>query len=73
MSYHYEVKKFQASVWQEGDWYIAQCLNVDVASQGESEAEAIESLKEALQLHFAPPTPTITPRVSTFEIEIGAA
>ena len=26
---------FTASVWQEGEWYVAQCLEVDVASQGE--------------------------------------
>ncbi|MDP3063074.1 MAG: type II toxin-antitoxin system HicB family antitoxin, partial [Chloroflexota bacterium] len=33
-------RSFTASVWQEGDWYVAQCLEVDVASQGASEEEA---------------------------------
>lgn len=47
-----------ASIWKEGDWFIAQCLEVDVASQGESEAEAIASLREALALHFEPPHAT---------------
>lgn len=45
-------KSFSASLWREGDWVIAQCLDVDVASQGRSEDEAIENLKEALELHF---------------------
>lgn len=67
------MKQFRASVWQEGEWFVAQCLDVDVASQGETEGEALDSLKEALQLHFTPPVATITPKVATFEVEIGAA
>ena len=46
---------FTASITREGDWYIAQCLEVDVASQGESEGEALVNLHEALELYFAPP------------------
>ena len=25
------MREFAASVWQEGDWYVAQALEVDVA------------------------------------------
>ncbi len=46
---------FTASIWREDDWFIAQCLEVDVASQGESEEEALVNLGEALELHFEPP------------------
>lgn len=46
---------FSASVWREGDWYVAQCIEVDVASQGETEKEALENLRDALKLHFTPP------------------
>ena len=46
--------RFSASVWREGNWYVAQCLNLDIASQGETEEEALENLKEALELHFEP-------------------
>lgn len=67
------MSQFRASVWKEGDWYVAQCLEVDIASQGESEAEALNALKEAVELHFSPPVATITPKVATFEAEIGAA
>ena len=41
-----------ASVVKEGDWYVAQCLEVAVASQGKTEDEALENLREALELHF---------------------
>ena len=66
-------RRFTASVWQEGEWFVAQCLEVDVASQGETEAQAIENLREALELHFEPPTPTIAPRIRSLEAEVGVA
>lgn len=49
-------KTFTAAVVREGDWFVAQCLEVDVASQGNSEEEALSNLEEALELHFSPPT-----------------
>lgn len=67
------MREFAASVWQEGEWYVAQALEVDVASQGESEEEALENLREALALHFEPPTATLLPQVHTIEVEVGAA
>lgn len=66
-------REFTASVWREGDWYIAQCLDVDVASQGESESEALDNLREALELYFEEPVATITPEIRTIEVDTGAA
>ncbi len=66
-------RRFSASVWREGVWYVAQCLDVDVASQGETEEEALANLREALELHFEPPVATFTPQVRTIEVETGAA
>ncbi len=66
-------RKFTASIWQEGDWYVAQCLEVDVASQGASREEALKNLSEALELYFEPPTPTSVPQLATVEVEVGAA
>ena len=47
-----------AVVWQEDGWFVAQALEVDVASQGESPYAALDNLGEALELHFEPPRPT---------------
>lgn len=66
-------RAFPAAVWKEGDWFVAQCLEVDVASQGETETEALENLKEALELHFEPPVATRPADVRTIEVEVGAA
>ncbi len=48
-------REFKASVSREGDWFVAQSLEVDVASQGRTEKEALANLEEALALHFEPP------------------
>lgn len=55
-------RKFSAIVWKEDDIYVAQCLEVDVASQGESEEEALKNLSEALELYFEPPRPAQSSR-----------
>jgi predicted RNase H-like HicB family nuclease len=63
---------FTASVWQEDEWFIAQCREVDVASQGETEEEALENLRDALELHFTPPVATIAPQIRMVEVEVAA-
>jgi predicted RNase H-like HicB family nuclease len=63
---------FTASVWQEGEWYVAQCREVDVVSQGATEDEAMENLRDALELHFTPPVATIVPHLRTVEVEVAA-
>ena len=63
---------FTASTWQEGEWFIAQCREVDIASQGATEEEALENLRDALELHFTPPVATVAPQIRTVEVEIAA-
>jgi predicted RNase H-like HicB family nuclease len=65
-------RTFKATTWQEGDWFIAQCLEVDIASQGKTEEEALENLRDALELHFTPPVATMAPQVRPVEVEIAA-
>ena len=66
-------RSFAAAVWREANWYVSQCLEVDVASQGATEEEALANLQEALELHFEPPQATRPPRVRVIEVEVGAA
>ena len=51
-------RKFAVRMWREGELHIAQALDVDVASQGESREDALANLREALELHFEPPVAT---------------
>ena len=66
-------RPFSATVWREGDWYVSQCLDIDVASQGETEEAALANLKEALELYFEEPLATRPPKVCTIHVEVGAA
>ena len=52
-----------AVVRPEDGWFVAQALEVDVASQGESPSVALDNLAEALELHYEPPRPTVLPEV----------
>ncbi|MDB5255044.1 MAG: hypothetical protein JWL92_420, partial [Candidatus Nomurabacteria bacterium] len=47
-----EGKTLQGIVWKEGNGYVSQCLNVNVASMGDTKVEAIKNLQEALELYF---------------------
>jgi len=63
---------FKASVWQEGNWFVAQCLDIDIASQGKTREEALNNLREALELHFEEPRATETPELVLIEAEVHA-
>ena len=66
-------RPFAASIWKEGDWYVSQCLEIDLASQGETEMEALANLTEALELYFEAPQAIRPPKVLLIEVEVGAA
>ena len=51
-------RPFSATVRREGVWFVSQCLDVDVASPGRSKEEALDNLREALELHFDAPVAT---------------
>lgn len=44
--------EFKNIVWKEGPHYVALCLNVEVSSFGDTKEEALENLKEAIELYL---------------------
>jgi predicted RNase H-like HicB family nuclease len=68
------VVHFTAVVIQEGEWYVARCLEVEVASQGHTVEESLANLREALELSFedAPPVAAAHPIVAPVEVRIPA-
>ena len=46
------MKTIKFCVYKEAPYYVAQCLNVDVSSFGNTVEEAIANLKEALELYL---------------------
>ncbi|HEV2376313.1 MAG TPA: type II toxin-antitoxin system HicB family antitoxin [Streptosporangiaceae bacterium] len=62
-----------AALHQEEDWYVAQCLEVDVASQGRTINEALANLAEAVELYLEEVDDPVghvsaTPLVTSFQL-----
>lgn len=69
--------RLTAAVTREGTWYVAQCLEVDVASQGETVEEALTNLQEAIALHFEDVTDAAaelraSPIIAPIELDLSA-
>ncbi len=65
-----------AAITHEGDWYVARCLQVEVASQGESVEAALANLREALELYFEDepvPADIQAPIIAPIEVTVRAA
>ncbi len=46
------MKNFKYIAYKEGKYFVSQCLNIDVSSFGETMEEAVQNLKEALELYY---------------------
>lgn len=46
------MKQMAYVVYREDEFFVSQCLNVDVASFGKTREEAVTNLKEAVELYF---------------------
>lgn len=46
------MKNMKYVIYKEGQYYVSQCLNVDVSSFGETIQEAVDNLREAVELYF---------------------
>lgn len=71
------MKRFHCVVWKEDKWFVAKTLEIELASQGKSPQEAVDNLKEALELYFEDqPKVELTkierPRLEDFSIPIHA-
>ena len=44
--------KYNVMIQKEEEWYVAKCLDNNVASQGKTIEEALENLREALELYL---------------------
>jgi predicted RNase H-like HicB family nuclease len=63
--------RLTAAVTHEAPWYVARCLDVEVTSQGKTTEEALDNLREALELYFEDaPMPDLgePPIITTVEI-----
>jgi predicted RNase H-like HicB family nuclease len=69
------MKHIHSVVWKEDKWYVAKALELEIASQGKTQKEALENLKEALELYFEGGTkidlsPVQKPKLQDISIQV---
>lgn len=65
--------KFTVAVQKEENWYVAKCIENSVASQGKTIEEALDNLREALELYYENEKPEIEEKplfITTLEVAI---
>ena len=65
--------KVTVLVQKEDDWYVAKCIDNNVASQGKTIEESLSNLKEALELYYEnekPETMNVQTFITTMEVAI---
>lgn len=64
--------KYNVIIQKDENWYVAKCIDNNVASQGKTIEEAIANLKEALELYMQneEPEQPKTIFVTTLEVAI---
>lgn len=72
------VRRLSAIIERDGDWFVAVCPELDIASQGKSVEEARTNLTEAVELWFETASPQEIEEqlkgeiyVTSFEVSIG--
>ena len=68
-------KTLSAILEKEGDWFVALCPELDVASQGLTMEESLANLKEAVELYLEHADPSEldhigTPFITTFQVAV---
>ena len=64
--------KYNVIIQKEEEWYVAKCIDNNVASQGKTIEEALENLKEAIELYYQD-EPPIQPKqllITTLEVTL---
>lgn len=64
--------KYNVIIQKEEKWYVAKCIDNNIASQGKTIEEAMKNLKEALELYMQDEEP-VKPKeifVTTLEVAV---
>lgn len=64
--------KYNVIIQKEENWYVAKCIDNNIASQGKTIEEAIKNLKEAIELYYENEEPIIPKEtyITTLEVAI---
>lgn len=63
--------KYNVIIQKEDEWCVAKCLDNNVASQGKTIEEALENLKEAIELFNENEEPIIPKKIFITTLEVA--
>lgn len=63
--------KYNVIIQKEENWYVAKCLDNNVASQGKTIEEALENLREAIELYNESEEPVIPKEILITTLEVA--
>ncbi|MBI2597406.1 type II toxin-antitoxin system HicB family antitoxin [Candidatus Daviesbacteria bacterium] len=71
------MRRIHSVTWKEDKWYVAKALELEIASQGKTQKEALDNLKEALELYFEDQSkvelsPVSKPKLQDLSIQVNA-
>lgn len=64
-------KFFTVSVQKNEDWFVAKCLENNVASQGKTMDEAMNNLREAIALYYEDEVLPVFPQTFVTALEVA--
>ena len=63
--------RYNVVIQKEEEWYVAKCLDNNVASQGKTIEEALINLKEAIELFNENEEPIIPKEIYVTTLEVA--
>ena len=67
--------ELSAVIWKEGKWYVVNCPQLGIASQGKTIEEARKNIREAAELYLEEekekPLPVTHPIYTVFKVELS--
>lgn len=63
--------KYNVIIQKEENWYVAKCLDNNIASQGKTIEEAMKNLKEALELYMQNEEPVKPKEIYITTLEVA--
>ena len=63
--------KYNVIILKEENWYVAKCIDNHVASQGKTIEEAMQNLKEALELYLQDEKPENPKEIFVTTLEVA--
>jgi predicted RNase H-like HicB family nuclease len=63
--------KYNVIIQKEDNWYVAKCIDNNIASQGKNIEDALKNLKEAIELYNENEEPILPKNIFITTLEVA--